>query len=85
MKLSLTERFRRDYRRLPSDLQDQADQKLRMLLENPRHPSLQVKKMQGISGVWELRVTQGYRITFQMEGPQYLLRRVGSHDVLRRP
>ena len=85
MKLFLTERFRRDYRRLPAFLQDQVDRKLQTLLTNPKHPSLQTKKMQGVPGIWELRVTQGYRITFQIEGESYLLRRVGSHDILRTP
>ena len=85
MKLLLTERFRRDYGRLPSQLQDQVDQKLQILLDNPRHPSLQVKKMQGAPKIWELRVTQGYRLTFQSESGCYLLRRVGTHGVLRHP
>lgn len=78
MKLLLTERFRRDYRHLPAAIQDEVDEKL-------GHPSLQVKKMQGTAGIWELRVTQGYRLTFQIERGSYLLRKVGSHDILRRP
>lgn len=85
MKLLPTERFRRDYLRLPSHLQDQTDQKLQLLLGNPRHPSLRVRKMQGVPKVWELRVTEGYRLTFQIEGDGYLLRRVGTHDILRIP
>lgn len=82
MRLLPTEQFRRHYTRLPAEIQDQVDQ---TLLSNPRHPSLQVKKMQGTGGVWELRVTQGYRVTFQIEGDLYILRKVGSHDVLRKP
>ena len=85
MKLLLTERFRRDYSRLPTAIQDEVEEKLDLLLKNPRHPSLQVKKMQGTAGIWELRVTQGYRLTFQIERGSYLLRKVGSHDILRRP
>lgn len=85
MKLFLTERFRRDYAHLPSHLQDQADRKLQLLLGNPRHPSLHVKKMQGVPNILELRVTEGYRLTFQTEGDSYLLRRVGTHDILRTP
>ncbi len=85
MKLLFTERFRRDYGHLPSNLQDQVDEKLDLLLKNSRHPSLQVKKMQGTAGIWELRVNQGYRLTFQIEKGCYLLRKVGTHDILRKP
>ena len=41
--------------------------------------------MQGTARIWELRVTQGYRLTFQIEGDIYLLRTVGTHDILREP
>ncbi|MBI3333845.1 MAG: hypothetical protein HYZ93_07135 [Candidatus Omnitrophica bacterium] len=85
MKLLLTEPFRRRYNRLPAEVQDQVDRKLTLLLSNSRHPSLQVKKMQGVSGIWELRITHGYRLTFQIQGDLYLLRNVGPHDVLRNP
>lgn len=85
MRLLPTEQFRRGYIRLPAEIQNQVDQKLQRFLSSPRHPSLQIKKMQGMKGIWELRVTQGYRVTFQIEGDLYVLRRVGSHDILRKP
>ena len=85
MKLLPTERFRRDYLRLPVEIQAQVDQQLQRLLTSPRHPSLQLKKMRGASGVWELRVTLAYRVTLQSEGDLYILRRVGPHDALRHP
>lgn len=85
MKLLLTERFRRDYSHLSSHLQDQVDHKLQLLLGNPRHPSLRVKKMQGGPNIWELRVTEGYRLTFLTAEGHYILRRVGTHDILRTP
>jgi mRNA-degrading endonuclease RelE of RelBE toxin-antitoxin system len=85
MRLLPTERFHRDYERLSQEIQGQVDQQLQQLLSNPRHPSLQVKKMRGVPGVWELRVTRGCRLTFQIEGDFYVLRKVGTHDVLRHP
>lgn len=85
MRLSPTEHFRRCCLRLQAEIQDQVDGKLEVLLSNPRHPSLQAKRMKGTPGVWELRVSQGYRLTYQIDGDLYVLRRVGTHDVLRRP
>jgi len=55
------------------------------MLDNPKHPSLRTKKMEGYPSVWEVRITGGYRLTFRIEGDIYLLRRVGTHDILKRP
>lgn len=35
--------------------------------------------------IWEGRVTGGYRFTFQIEGDVYILRKVGTHDILKKP
>lgn len=85
MKLLPTQRFRRDYEHLSPEIQRQIDDQLARLLSNPRHPSLLVKKIQGTQKIWELRITRSYRLTFQIEGDFYILRRAGPHDVLRHP
>lgn len=85
MRFHATERFSRRYRALPGEIQQRVDAQLALLLQNPRHPSLRSKKMQGTARIWELRVTHGYRLTFQIEGDVYVLRNVGTHDVLREP
>ena len=85
MRLHPTERFKRRYRDLPQEIQERVRAQLELLLLNPRHPSLRSKKMQGTVRIWELRVTQGYRLTFQIEGDVYVLRTVGTHDILREP
>jgi mRNA-degrading endonuclease RelE of RelBE toxin-antitoxin system len=85
MKLSFTYSFIRDYRALPDQLQRIVDKKLELLLSNQRHPSLHIKKMQDPRDIWEGRITQGYRFTFQMEGEVCMLRRLGTHDILRTP
>ncbi len=58
---------------------------LERFLANPRHPALHAKKMEGVRDVWELRVTDTYRVTFQFVQEGVLLRRIGTHDILRRP
>jgi mRNA interferase RelE/StbE len=85
MKVLTTRSFDRDYAALPDNIQDLANQKLRLLLENPRHPSLRLKKMGGRGEIWEASVTMTYRFTFQREGDTYILRRIGTHDILRTP
>lgn len=60
-----------------------AEKAIRFLQTNPRHPSLQAKKMQGTEGIWEARVSIFHRITFELAGDTIILRRIGAHDVLR--
>ncbi len=85
MKIAFTKPFIRDYQGLPAHIQKQIDEQIERLLDNPRHPSLRMKKMEGHPSVWEIRITGGYRLTLQIDDDTYLLRRVGSHDILKRP
>jgi len=85
MKLLFTKNFVRDYRKLPQEIQQTIDKQLEFLLENAKHPSLNVKKMNDPRNIWEGRVTGGYRFTFQTEGDVYILRKVGTHDIFKKP
>jgi len=85
MPLLRTERFKKDFKRLPREIQEKFPTVLERFVSNPRHPSLHVKKMEGVREVWELRVTDNYRVTFQFVQEGVLLRRIGTHNVLRHP
>lgn len=85
MKIFTTKPFEDDHAALPATIQDIVDRKLALFLENPRHPSLRVKKMNDPRDIWEGRITRGYRFTFQIAGDTYILRRIGTHDILRTP
>jgi mRNA interferase RelE/StbE len=85
MKLSFTKNFIREYTKLPKQIQRLADKQLEILLSNPQHPSLGIKKMQDPRRIWECRVTESYRFTFQIENDVYILRKIGTHDMLRNP
>ena len=85
MRLLRTERFKKDFRHLPTEIQERATKSLELFVSNPRHPSLHTKKMEAAPGIWELRVTDNYRITFHRFQDGVLLRRVGTHNILRHP
>ena len=70
MYLHYTESFKADYQRLPRSIQRQTDKKLRLFLQNPRHPSLQVRKLQRdtTGKTWYGRITRDYRFTFRIDG-----------------
>jgi mRNA interferase RelE/StbE len=85
MKIQTARPFERDYNALPKLIKDQADKQFALLLEIPHHPSLRVKKIKGHPSIFEGRVTKSYRFTFQISGEIYMLRRIGTHDVLKTP
>lgn len=84
MKIEWSDTFTREYHRLPGEWQERFDEKLTLFLHNPRHPSLRVKKMSGTERIWEARISESYRWTFELIKDGVRLRRIGTHDILRR-
>jgi mRNA-degrading endonuclease YafQ of YafQ-DinJ toxin-antitoxin module len=80
-----TRAFDRTFRRLSKSVRSSTYDKLQRYLEDPGHPSLRVKRMQGTARIWEMSVTMNYRITFELTDDKMILRRIGTHDVLRKP
>ena len=86
MNIQTTKRFDEDYRALPQDTKQRANKQFALLLTNPRHPSLRLKRMSGHPEIWEGSVIIKYRFTFQIAGDTYILRRIGEHEkTLRKP
>jgi len=85
MKLYFTKSFEKDYKKLSAQNQKQLDKQLILLLENIKYPSLRIKKIEGYQKIWEGRISQGYRFTFQTEGDVYIIRRAGPHSILKNP
>jgi len=85
-----TDRFKRDFRDLPERTKRRAEQALRFLSANLRHPSLRAKKMEGQRDpqgrdIWEARVSRSHRFTFAIDGDTYILYRIGPHDIEPHP
>jgi len=87
MTIRRLERFKKSYKNLPDNIQDKVDKALTLLIENPRHPSLQVRKLESSIKIWYLRVDRNYRLTFEIQdGDIFVLRHVDKHDdALRNP
>ena len=68
-EIETTERFEQDFLHLPSKLQKKVLKVLRLLAENPRQPSLQTKPIQGARGLYEARIDQSCRMTYQRGYP----------------
>ena len=80
-KIRFTRRFLKSFARLPAAVQDKVKKQLALLADNPRHPSLQTKPIQGATGLFEARVDIDYRLTYERdEDDTLVLRVVAKHD-----
>lgn len=80
MPVQLTERFVRQYERLPRSIQRKVDKALRLLEWDYRHPGLRSHPLEGAGGIFEASVDAKYRMTFQRRGDVLLMRNVDNHD-----
>lgn len=83
VKIRRTNAFLKDYRKLSEELKSQVDKQLSFLIQNPNHPSLNLKKLKGTKR-YEIRISKGYRLTLNYTGNILELRRVGTHDILKK-
>lgn len=62
-----SERFKRAFQALPASVQKKALKAFVLFADNPRHPSLQIKKIKGLENVWEGQIDRQYRFAFHYE------------------
>jgi mRNA-degrading endonuclease RelE of RelBE toxin-antitoxin system len=82
MKIYYSEQFVENVQQLPSKTKKIIRMKLKLLLENPQHPSLRTKKIKGKENIFEASITMGIRITWQYFEEGILLRNIGEHVCL---
>lgn len=71
-----TEQFWERYRALPPHVQSFADKCFQLLKENPRHPSLQFKK---VGDFWSARVGLAHRALAVEDETGFIWVWIGSH------
>ena len=77
-----TEAFWRHYHELPGRIQQLAQEKYRLLENNPRHPSLHFKKIR--EGLWSARVNREYRTVALRKPEAFFWIWIGPHDEYER-
>ena len=83
-KLTYTNRFLKHYKNLTDIEKNQLQNKLRLLSQNPMHPSLRTKRIQGADDLFECSVNMDIRIIWYYEGDTIIiLVDVGHHDILK--
>ena len=79
-----SKRFKKEYKKLPQNIQKSFNEKLSLLLQNMLHPSLRVKRIQGTKDRWEGSVTMKCRFTFELIDDTIIFRAIGTHDILNK-
>jgi hypothetical protein len=75
----ITDGFLACFARLPDAVKVQARKAYRLWKENPSHPGLQYKQIQGQKGLYSVRVNQGWRTLGLVEGNTITWFWIGSH------
>ncbi len=79
-KLKYTKEFEKNLKALTNQEQKLVANKLKIFIQNPFHPSLRTKKIQGLNNVFEMSVNMDIRILWKYEnGIIILLLDVGHH------
>ncbi len=79
-----SKKFKKGYQTLPAEIQKNFDQKLLIFLNDMRHPSLRVKRIQGTKKIWGGSITMKYRFTFELADNKVIFRSIGTHGILNR-
>lgn len=80
MEIYFSERFRKDYKSFSDDTKKIIKAKLKILSENPYHPSLRTKKIKGQEDIFETSINMNIRMTWNYYKGKILLRTIGKHD-----
>lgn len=84
-RLTYSEKFAKHFKNFNDKEKKQIKSKLEILIENPLHPSLRTKRIQGTDGLFECSANMDIRIIWYYEGDTIIiLLDIGHHDILKK-
>jgi mRNA-degrading endonuclease RelE of RelBE toxin-antitoxin system len=69
----LHQSFRRDFAKLPRDIQQRARSAYRRFKTDPTHPGLQFKPLHSTLPLWSVRVSESYRAVGVRDGDNEII------------
>jgi hypothetical protein len=72
--------FRRAFARLNPEVQEAARRAYRLFMQNPSHPSLRFKKLEGFDRAWSVRIGAQYRAVGERIGDKIAWTWIGTHN-----
>ena len=83
-QITFTNRFQKHFKTLMAQEKKLLQNKLQLLTENPIHPSLRTKHIQGTTDLFECSINMDIRVIWFYEGDKMIiLVDVGHHDILK--
>lgn len=79
MKILISHPAIKQAKKLDKKTQDKFKKQILQLINDPKHPSLHMKKMAGIN-CCEARIDRKYRFAFDIINDQIIILSVGMHD-----
>ena len=67
------------FSRLPDEIQQQARRVYQIWRDNPSHPGLRFKPIQGHEGIYSVRIGRGWRALGKLDGDTVTWFWIGSH------
>lgn len=67
---------------MSGEMKDRALQKIKLLAEDPTHPSLNIHKLKRAKNKWECYLSASHRLIYDTEGSLVRLWRVGDHTII---
>ena len=84
-QFSFTSRFQKHFVELTAIEKKQLKKKLKLLSDNPYHPSLRLKRIQGTEELFEFSVNMDIRVIWYFETEELvILVDIGHHDILKK-
>lgn len=86
MNIVVSDDFLSDLDSLSIDMRRRVMNKIRLLAENPAHPSLNAHRLERVpaDNIWECYITRGNRLVYEPQGEELRLWRVGDHTLIDR-
>jgi addiction module RelE/StbE family toxin len=83
MHIDFSSSFLKMYRKLSKDMLEQFENKQRLFLKDPFHPSLKTHKLSGrMAGLYSFSINYQYRVIFQYIDTDFVLfLDIGTHDI----
>jgi mRNA-degrading endonuclease RelE of RelBE toxin-antitoxin system len=79
-RVEMTPHFVRSFIAIPPEIQKAFGKQLGLLLKDATHPSLDLKLYNRTQGIWQGRITRGYRFYFTVEQDLATLHEITAHE-----
>lgn len=79
LKPQFTPKFKKQFSKLNPIIKKKFAKQLTLLLQNPRHPSLRARKMEGVD-VYEARLDRHNRFVYKIVNDDIWFYVIGPHD-----